>query len=133
MVKEADVVIENYGPGTAERIGIGYEELSAINPRLVYCSLKGFLPGPYENRPALDEVVQYMAGLAYMTGPPGQPRRAGASVVDLLGGIFGAYAVAAAPRSRERTGVGATGQSARFENTDVSVAQQMAGEPARGQ
>src|SRR5208282_3694186 len=80
LAATADVVIENYAPGTMERLGCGYGALSQINPRLIYCALKGFLSGPYEHRPALDEVVQFMAGLAYMTGPPGQPLRAGSSV-----------------------------------------------------
>jgi crotonobetainyl-CoA:carnitine CoA-transferase CaiB-like acyl-CoA transferase len=80
LAATADVVVENYAPGTMDRLGCGYEDLAKINPRLIYCSLKGFLSGPYEHRPALDEVVQFMAGLAYMTGPPGQPLRAGSSV-----------------------------------------------------
>ncbi len=82
------MVLENYAPGTMDRLGCGYGDLSRNNPRLIYCALKGFLSGPYEHRPALDEVVQFMAGLAYMTGPPGQPLRAGASVVDIMGGMF---------------------------------------------
>ena len=85
LIETADVVIENYAPGTMERLGIGYEDCKRINPQIVFCALKGFLSGPYENRPALDEVVQYMAGLAYMTGPPGRPLRAGASVIDIMG------------------------------------------------
>ena len=67
-----------------------------MNPRLIYCSCKGFLPGPYEHRAALDEVVQMMGGLAYMTGPPGQPLRAGSSVNDIMGGMFGVIAILAA-------------------------------------
>src|SRR3972149_5233073 len=80
LAAAADVFIENFGPGAVDRLGLGYEELSRLNPRLIYCSLKGFMPGPYQHRPALDEVMQMMGGLAYMTGPPGQPLRAGASV-----------------------------------------------------
>src|SRR3546814_341299 len=133
LIQSADVVIENYAPGTMERLGCGYETLAKLNPRLIYCAMKGFLSGPYENRPALDEVVQFMAGLAYMTGPPGQPLRAGASVVDLLGGIFGAYAVVAALRRRERTGVGEKVQSALFETTAFLVGQHMAGEAIRSE
>src|SRR6185503_17681680 len=86
LAAEADVLSENYAPGTMERLGCGYEALAERNPRLVYCSLKGFLSGPYEHRPALDEVVQFMGGLTYMTGPPGQPLRAGTTVVDIMGG-----------------------------------------------
>ena len=110
LVATADVVLENYAPGTMERLGCGYGELSQKNPRLIYCALKGFLSGPYEHRPALDEVVQFMAGLAYMTGPPGQPLRAGASVVDIMGGMFAVIGVQAALRERERTGARANGQ-----------------------
>jgi crotonobetainyl-CoA:carnitine CoA-transferase CaiB-like acyl-CoA transferase len=81
LAKNADVVLENYGPGTMDRLGCGYDDFAQINPRLVYCALKGFLSGPYEHRPALDEVVQFMAGLAYsgqaVTGraPPPMPAR----------------------------------------------------------
>ena len=86
--------------------GLRYEALSKVNPRLVYCSLKGFLSGPYEKRAALDEIVQFMGGLAYMTGPTGRPLRAGSSVVDIMGGMFGAIGIMAALRERERTGRG---------------------------
>ena len=89
----SDVFIENFGPGAVDRLGLGYEDLSKVNPRLIYCSLKGFLPGPYEHRPALDEVVQMMGGLAYMTGPPGRPLRAGSSVVDIMGGSYGVIGI----------------------------------------
>ncbi|MFC7539092.1 CoA transferase [Siccirubricoccus deserti] len=95
-----------YGPGTMERLGCGWEDLRKVNPRLVYLALKGFLAGPYEHRPALDEVVQFQSGLAYMTGPPGRPLRAGASIVDILGAVFGVIAVQAALRERDRTGEG---------------------------
>jgi crotonobetainyl-CoA:carnitine CoA-transferase CaiB-like acyl-CoA transferase len=100
----ADVFLENFRPGALEAKGLGYAALAKRNPRLVYCSLKGFLPGPYENRTALDEVVQMMSGLAYMTGPVGRPLRAGAPLNDLMGGMFGAIAVLAARRTRDRTG-----------------------------
>ena len=96
LIKRADVLVENFAPGTMERLGLGWDELHRINPRLVLCSLKGFLPGPYEKRPALDEIVQYMTGLAYMTGPPGKPLRAGSSVVDIMGGVMGVVGVLAA-------------------------------------
>ena len=88
LIGEADVLIENFRPGALDAVGLGYAALSAETPRLVYCSLKGFLSGPYEQRVALDEVVQMMGGLAYMTGPPGQPLRAGASVNDVMGAVF---------------------------------------------
>jgi crotonobetainyl-CoA:carnitine CoA-transferase CaiB-like acyl-CoA transferase len=121
MVGGADVLIENYAPGTMDRLGLGYDTLAAINPRLIYCALKGFLTGPYEQRPALDEIVQYMTGLAYMTGPPGRPLRAGASVVDILGGAFGVIAILAAIHERERSGRGQFVKSALFESSAFLV------------
>jgi crotonobetainyl-CoA:carnitine CoA-transferase CaiB-like acyl-CoA transferase len=133
LVADADVVVENYGPGTMERLGCGYEQLAQLNPRLVYLALKGFLSGPYEKRPALDEVVQFMAGLAYMTGPPGQPLRAGASVVDILGGVFGVVAVLAALQERAQTGRGQLVRSALFESTAFLVGQHMAGQAMTGE
>jgi crotonobetainyl-CoA:carnitine CoA-transferase CaiB-like acyl-CoA transferase len=132
VAETADVVLENYAPGTMERLGCGYADLSQKNPRLVYCALKGFLSGPYEHRPALDEVVQFMAGLAYMTGPPGQPLRAGSSVVDIMGGMFAVIGVAAALRERERTGRGQMVKSALFESTAFLMMQHMAGEVVTG-
>jgi crotonobetainyl-CoA:carnitine CoA-transferase CaiB-like acyl-CoA transferase len=104
LIESADVAIENYAPGTMERLGCGYDTLSKINPRLIYCAMKGFLSGPYEDRPALDEVVQFMAGLAYMTGPPGRPLRAGASIIDILGGTYGAMGILAARPGPHRQG-----------------------------
>jgi crotonobetainyl-CoA:carnitine CoA-transferase CaiB-like acyl-CoA transferase len=132
LAATADVVLENYAPGTMERLGCGFGDLAQINPRLIYCALKGFLSGPYEHRPALDEVVQFMAGLAYMTGPPGQPLRAGASVVDIMGGMFAVIAVQAALRERERTGRGQMVKSALFESTAFLMMQHMAGQAVTG-
>jgi crotonobetainyl-CoA:carnitine CoA-transferase CaiB-like acyl-CoA transferase len=129
----ADVVLENYAPGTMERLGCGWEALKEVNPRLVYCALKGFLSGPYEDRPALDEVVQFMGGLAYMTGPPGQPLRAGTSVIDLMGGAFAVIAILAALRARDRTGEGQLVKSALFETTVFMMGQHMAGEAVTGE
>ena len=126
LAATADVVLENYAPGTMDRLGCGYDDLSRKNPRLIYCALKGFLSGPYEHRPALDEVVQFMAGLAYMTGPPGQPLRAGSSVVDIMGGMFAVIAIQAALRERERTGRGQLVKSALFESTAFLMMQHMA-------
>ncbi len=133
LIAGADALTENYAPGTMDRLGCGYEAMSKLNPGLVYCSLKGFLSGPYEDRPALDEVVQFMAGLAYMTGPPGQPLRAGASIIDILGGTFGALGIMAALRDRERTGKGQFVKSALFESTAFLMMQHMAGEVITGQ
>ena len=126
MVETADVLIENFAPGTMERLGFGYKDLSKINERLVYCSLKGFLSGPYENRHAMDEVVQMMGGLAYMTGPVGQPLRAGTSVIDITGGMFGVIGILSAIYEREITGKGKFVKSALFETTAFLMGQHMA-------
>lgn len=126
LVKETDIVLENYGPGTIERLGFGYEALKGINERLIFVSLKGFMPGPYEKRVAMDEVVQMMGGLAYMTGPVGQPLRAGTSVIDITGGMFGAMGAIAALYERERTGKGTYIKSALFETTAFLMGQHMA-------
>ena len=121
----ADVVIENLRPGALDAAGLGYDDLKTENPGLVYCALKGFLEGPYAHRKALDEVVQMMGGLAYMTGPEGRPLRAGASVIDIMGGMFGIIGIQAALRERERTGLGQEVTSALYETTVHSVAQHM--------
>ena len=122
----ADILVENYRPGALDRLGLDYESLIATNPRLIYCSEKGFLPGPYENRTALDEVAQMMGGLAYMTGPPGKPLRAGASVVDVTGGMFGVIGILAALEERHRTGKGQKIIASLFETTVYLVGQHMA-------
>ena len=126
LIDEADVVIENFRAGTMDRLGFGYDALSARNPRLIYCSEKGFLSGPYEHRTALDEVAQMMGGLAYMTGPPGQPLRAGTSVIDVQGGMFGATGVLAALFQREVTGKGQQVVASLYESTVFLVGQHMA-------
>ena len=125
LVATADIVSENFKPGTMRKLGLDYEAVRKVNPRLIYVSHKGFLPGPYESRSALDEVVQMMGGLAYMTGRPGDPLRAGASVNDIMGGMFGAIGAMAALRQRERTGEGCEVQAALFENNVFLVAQHM--------
>ena len=132
LIADTDVVLENFGPGTMDRLGCGYADFSRRNERLIYCALKGFLSGPYEHRPALDEVVQYMAGLAYMTGEPGRPLRAGASVIDIMGGMFAVIGVQAALRERERTGKGQFVKSALFESTAFLMTQHMAGQAVTG-
>ncbi len=121
----ADVVAENFKPGTMTKYGLDYASLSRDNPRLIYCGLKGFLPGPYEHRTALDEVVQMMGGLAYMTGRTGDPLRAGSSVNDIMGGMFGAIGVMGALVQRGITGRGMQVQSALFENNVFLVGQHM--------
>jgi crotonobetainyl-CoA:carnitine CoA-transferase CaiB-like acyl-CoA transferase len=133
LAETADVALENFGPGTMDRLKCGYADLAAKNPRLVYCALKGFLSGPYEKRTALDEVVQYMAGLAYMTGPPGRPLRAGTSIVDILGGTFAVVGILAALRERDRTGKGQMVKSALFEAAVLLMGQHMAGMAATGE
>jgi len=129
LMAGADVFSENFKAGTMERLGFGRAALAALNPRLIHVSHKGFLPGPYEHRTALDEVVQMMGGLAYMTGPEGRPLRAGASVNDIMGGMFGAIGVLAALQQRDNvrsgTGRGQEVQSALFENNVFLVAQHM--------
>ena len=121
----ADVVTENFKPGTMKKYGLDYASLSQANPRLIYVSCKGFLPGPYEHRTALDEVVQMMGGLAYMTGRPGDPLRAGTSVNDIMGGMFGAIGALGALIQRGITGQGQEVQSALFENNVFLVGQHM--------
>ena len=125
IIGQSDVLLENFRPGLMEKLGLGYLALKELFPRLIYASHKGFLPGPYEDRLALDEVVQNMAGLTYMTGPKGRPLRAGTSVNDIMGGMFGAIGVMAALRERDRTGLGQEIQSALFENCCLLAAQHM--------
>ncbi|NIE78453.1 CoA transferase [Pantoea sp. Ap-967] len=125
LVDTADVFIENFKPGRMHTLGFDYTSLRQRNPRLVYASHKGFLNGPYDNRLALDEVVQMMAGLAYMTGPVGRPLRAGSSVNDIMGGMFGAIGVLAALNERHESGSGREVQSALYENCVLLAAQHM--------
>ena len=126
LVAESDVLIENFRAGSLDAVGLGYDALKEELPRLIYCSLKGFLAGPYEQRVALDEVVQMMGGLAYMTGPPGQPLRAGASVNDVLGAVFAVAGIVSALYERERTGRGALVKAGLFESCAFLVAFHMA-------
>ena len=125
LVKSADVVSENFRASAMDKLGFGYDAVKKIKPDIIYCSHKGFLPGPYEHRTALDEVVQMMGGLAYMTGGKGKPVRAGASVNDIMGGMFGAIAILAALYQRKETGAGQYVQSGLFENNVFLVAQHM--------
>jgi crotonobetainyl-CoA:carnitine CoA-transferase CaiB-like acyl-CoA transferase len=126
LCNAADILVENFRPGALDRLGLDYESLSATNPRLIYASEKGFLPGPYEERTALDEVAQMMGGLAYMTGPPGKPLRAGASVIDVTGGMFGVIGILAALEERHKTGKGQKIVASLFETTIYLVGQHMA-------
>ncbi len=132
LIAEADVMIENFRPGMMTAQGLDYKALSAKHPKLVYCSLKGFLDGPYDKRTALDEVVQMMGGLAFMTGLPGRPLRAGASVNDIMGAMFGVIGIQAALRERETTGRGQEVQASLFENTAFLMSQSMLAEAITG-
>jgi crotonobetainyl-CoA:carnitine CoA-transferase CaiB-like acyl-CoA transferase len=125
LIASGDVVTENFRPGAMDKLGFGYEAIRKVKPAVIYCSLKGFLPGPYEHRTGLDEVVQMMGGLAYMTGGRFGPLRAGASVNDVMGGMFGAIAILAALHQRTATGQGQYVQSALFENNAFLMAQHM--------
>lgn len=126
LLGTADVVTENFRPGAMAGLGLDYESLRKLNPRLIYASHKGFLAGPYEKRTALDEVAQMMGGLAYMTGLPGRPLRAGSSVIDIMGGMFGAMGVMAALIQRARTGQGQEVTSSLFESVVLLMGQHMA-------
>ena len=126
LLSTADVFIENFRPGAMDKLGFGHTDLEKINPQLIYCSAKGFLNGPYQHRTALDEVAQMMGGLAYMTGPPGQPLRAGSSVIDIMGGMFGVIAILAALQERQKTEKGQKVTSSLFENVVYLMGQHMA-------
>ena len=125
LASTADVVLQNFKPGVMKKYGLDYANLSKINPGLIYVNHTGFLPGPYEQRTALDEVVQMMGGLAYMTGRPGDPLRAGSSVNDIMGGMFGAIGAMAALMQRAQTGQGQEIDTALFENNVFLVGQHM--------
>ena len=125
LIATADIVSENFKASTMQKLGLDYAHLSKLDERLIYVSHKGFLPGPYDHRTALDEVVQMMGGLAYMTGRPGDPLRAGSSVNDIMGGMFGAIGAMAALMQRASTGKGQEVQSALYENNVFLVAQHM--------
>lgn len=136
LVRKADVVIENFRPGAMDKLGYGYDDFAQDNPGLIYCSARGFLKGPYEHRTALDEVAQMMGGLAYMTGLPGRPMRAGASVIDVMGGMFAVIGILAALQMRHQSGRGQQVASSLYESTVFLMGQHMAqqavlGEPAK--
>jgi crotonobetainyl-CoA:carnitine CoA-transferase CaiB-like acyl-CoA transferase len=133
LIKGADVVLDNYAPGVLDRLGIGYEWGSALNPRIIYCSIKGFLPGPYGDRPLLDELAQMMGSMAYMTGPLGTPLRSGPSVIDIGAATYGVLATVAAIYDRERTGKGQVIRSGLFETTVFLSAQHVAQAAITGQ
>ena len=133
IIQRSDVMIENFRSGAMDKMGLGYADTKALNPRLVYCSLKGFLSGPYEQRTALDEVTQMMGGLAYMTGLPDRPMRAGSSVIDITGGMFGVIGILAALQERQHTGEGKHVTSSLFETTAFMVGQHIAQQGVLGE
>jgi crotonobetainyl-CoA:carnitine CoA-transferase CaiB-like acyl-CoA transferase len=133
LVKVSDIVIDNFAYGAVEALGLGYDVLARTNPGIIYLALKGFLPGPYEARPFLDELAQMAAGLAFMTGPKGKPMRAGASVVDVGAAAYGVIAVLAAVQQRSRTGVGQKITSGLYETTVFWVGQWLASYAATGE
>ena len=133
LIQSADIVLENFRTGTMAKLGLDYESLRADHRGLIYCSLKGFLSGPYEHRVALDEVTQMMGGLAYMTGLPDRPLRAGSSVIDITGGMFGVIAILSALHRRRETGEGSHVTSALFETTAFLVGQHMAQQAVSGE
>lgn len=133
LVSQVDVLVENFAPSTMDRLGCGSDVLCKVNPRLIFCSLKGFLDGPYSHRAALDEVIQFMGGLAYMTGPAGRPLRAGTSVVDIMGAAMATIAILAALRERENTGRGTVVKSSLFETLVFMMGQHMAGSAVTGE
>ncbi len=133
IVRRSDIMIENFRTGAMDKIGLGYEDVKQDNPGLIYCSLKGFLSGPYENRTALDEVTQMMGGLAYMTGLPDKPMRAGSSVIDITGGMFGVIGILSALEERHRTGTGHHVTSSLFETTAFMVGQHIAQQGVLGE
>lgn len=132
LVNDADIMVENFRPGALVKLGLGPDAFKDSNPALIYCSAKGFLSGPYEQRTALDEVAQMMGGLAYMTGPPGRPLRAGASVIDVTGGMFGVIGILVALERRHRTGLGGEVKCSLFETTAFLVGQHMAQKAVTG-
>ena len=133
IVTRSDIMIENFRPGAMDKLGLGYSDLGADNPGLIYLSLKGFLTGPYEHRTALDEVAQMMGGLAYMTGLPDKPMRAGSSVIDITGGMFGVIGILSALEERHRTGKGRHITSSLFETTAFMVGQHIAQQGVLGE
>ena len=133
IIARSDIMIENFRPGAMDRLGLGYGELRQLNPGLIYCSLKGFLSGPYAHRTALDEVTQMMGGLAYMTGLPDRPLRAGSSVIDITGGMFGVIGILAALEARHHSGEGRHVTASLFETTAFMVGQHIAQQGVLGE
>jgi crotonobetainyl-CoA:carnitine CoA-transferase CaiB-like acyl-CoA transferase len=125
LLASADVFLENFRDGQLEKQGLAADELRRKHPHLIVAGHKGFLSGPYEHRPALDEVVQMMSGLAAMTGTSEKPQRVGSSANDIMGGMFGVIAILAALYQRRGGAQGADIRIGLFENCLFLVAQHM--------
>ena len=125
LLATADVFVENFRDQSLAKMGFAPDQLQAKYPKLIVASCKGFLRGPYENRTAMDEVVQMMTGMAYMTGPTGRPLRIGSSANDIMGGLFGAFGVLGALLQRGQDGKGHAVRVGLFENCLLLVAQHM--------
>ncbi len=125
LLKSADVFVENFKDSSLVKMGLDPESLRQRYPDLIIVSNKGFLHGPYEHRTAMDEVVQMMTGLAYMTGPTGRPLRIGSSANDIMAGLFGALSVLGAVLEREKGGAGRSVRIGLFENCLLLVGQHM--------
>lgn len=118
LIDEADVVVENFGPQATDRLGIGYDDLSKDREGLIYCSIKGFTPGPYEEYPALDPIAESLSGLMSVTGREDMPPvRSGTSIADMAAAMYAVIAILGALRHREQTGEGAHLYSGLFEST----------------
>src|SRR5574341_514914 len=129
----SDVILDNYAPGVLERLGVDYDAGSKSNPRIIHCSLNGFLKGPYAHRPALDEVAQMMGGIAFMTGLKDQPMRIGASVTDISVATYGVIGILCALLQRNQTGRGQRVTSGLFETVVFWVGQHMASFACNGE
>ncbi|MEM1074591.1 MAG: CoA transferase [Pseudomonadota bacterium] len=125
LLKTADVFVENFRDQSLARMGVAPSKLREKHPELIIASCKGFLHGPYQDRTAMDEVVQMMTGMAYMTGPSGRPLRIGSSANDIMGGVFGALTVLGALMERQQTGQGRALRVGLFENCLMLVMQHM--------
>ncbi|MFQ5761408.1 MAG: CaiB/BaiF CoA transferase family protein [Candidatus Bathyarchaeia archaeon] len=116
LVETADAVVENYSPGVMESLGLSYEDMRRVNPRIIYCSIKGFGPGPYRQRPAMEALVQSLSGFMSLVGEPGgPPLRSPAPIMDCSSGLFAALAVVVALHARQATGRGQKVEVALFE------------------
>lgn len=133
LVKRSDVVLDNFAPGALQRMGLGYEWGRKVNKRIIYCSIKGFLPGPYQDRPFLDELAQMAGGLAYLTGLEGKPMRAGASITDIGAATYGVIGLLGALYRREQTGEGDNIEAGLYETIVFWISQYITSAQVKGQ